>query len=111
MSKYIIIFFITIFVFSGLKVLAEENRPHSYLSRSDANELKEKLFNDHRSDILYSREKEMDELLIKIECRNLDGERCPENDIDIEIFNSGDQLNLILSWSGLLGIARTLGRD
>jgi len=71
MSKYIIIFFITIFIFSGLKVLAEENRPHSYLSRSDANELKEKLFNDHRSDILYSREKEMDELHIKIEDKEM----------------------------------------
>ena len=42
------------------------------------------------------------ELLMKIECRNIDGKRYPENDIDLEIFHSGKQLNLILSWTNKL---------
>ena len=39
------------------------------------------------------------ELTMKIECRTLEGERIPDNDLDIEIFRSGDQLNLMLCLS------------
>jgi hypothetical protein len=39
------------------------------------------------------------ELIMKIKCRNLEGERIPENDLDLEIFRSGNQLNLMLCWS------------
>ncbi len=38
------------------------------------------------------------ELLLKIECRDLDGERYPLNDLELEIFRSGTDLNLMFSW-------------
>ena len=36
--------------------------------------------------------------IIRIECRSIDGERYPENDIELEIYSSGSDLNLMLSW-------------
>ena len=39
------------------------------------------------------------ELIMRIECRTLDGERLPGNDLDLEIYCSGKQLNLMLCWS------------
>ncbi len=39
------------------------------------------------------------ELILRIESRTIDGKRLPENDIDIEIFASGPDYNLMLSWS------------
>tara|TARA_Y100001968_G_scaffold94151_2_gene84600 strand:- start:5665 stop:6075 length:411 start_codon:yes stop_codon:yes gene_type:complete len=41
---------------------------------------------------------DFNEIILKIECRNTDGVRCSENDLDLEIFRSGDELNIILSW-------------
>ncbi len=38
------------------------------------------------------------ELLLRIECRDLDGNRYPTNDLELEIFHSGDELNLMFSW-------------
>jgi len=42
------------------------------------------------------------ELVISIECRNLEGERLPENDLDLEIYRSGTDSNLMVGWSNQL---------
>ena len=42
------------------------------------------------------------ELIMRIECRSLEGERHPENDLELEIFRSGDHLNLVLGWCNQL---------
>ena len=38
------------------------------------------------------------ELIFRIECRGLDGERINENDLEVEIYLSGNELNLILAY-------------
>ncbi len=38
------------------------------------------------------------DLLLTIECRNKEGVRQPSKDIELEIYRSGNDLNLILSW-------------
>ncbi len=38
------------------------------------------------------------DLVVRIECRNKEGERKPERDLELEIFESGKELNLVLSW-------------
>ncbi len=38
------------------------------------------------------------DLLLRIECRNSEGQRYPENDIELEIYRSGEDLNLMLGW-------------
>ena len=48
---------------------------------------------DHNSNLIND-----DELLVKIECRDLDGKRLKDNDIELEIFASGSELNLMISW-------------
>ncbi len=42
------------------------------------------------------------ELILRIECRSQEGYRLPENDLDLEIFRSGMNLNLILGWTNKL---------
>ena len=42
------------------------------------------------------------ELVLRIECRDADGERYPENDLELEIYRSGIDLNLMLAWSNHL---------
>ena len=67
--KYIKILFITIMVFyHNEKLVAKntKNTSHSSLSRSDANQQKEKLFNEYRSNILFTRLNEMEDYLIRI---------------------------------------------
>ena len=44
------------------------------------------------------------ELVISIECRNLEGERLPENDLDLEIYRSGTDSNLMVGWSNQLDL-------
>ncbi len=44
-------------------------------------------------------DEDLDELIFKIECRSEDGERCPENDLELEIYKSGSDLNLMIGWS------------
>ena len=39
------------------------------------------------------------DLIIKIESRNKEGERHPEFDIDAEVYKSGSDLSITLSWS------------
>ena len=41
---------------------------------------------------------DVDELNVRIECRDGDGQRHPHRDIELEIYRSGDEVNLMLSW-------------
>ena len=41
--------------------------------------------------------KESVDVVLRIECRDVDGGRHPQNDIELEVFRSGTDLNLILS--------------
>ena len=43
-------------------------------------------------------DKEFVEFVVRIECRTCEGERHPENDLELELYRSGNDLNLILSW-------------
>ena len=43
----------------------------------------------------------LDELILRIECRDLDGIRNHEHDIELELFRSGKDFNLVV---GLIGI-------
>ena len=38
------------------------------------------------------------DLVLRIECRSSEGDRHPENDLELEIYRSGNDLNLTLSW-------------
>ena len=38
------------------------------------------------------------ELIIRIECRDQKGKRYPENDLELEIYRSGFDVNLMLGW-------------
>ena len=40
----------------------------------------------------------LDDLNVRIECRDPQGERCPERDLELEIYRSGNDINLMLSW-------------
>ena len=42
------------------------------------------------------------ELVLRIECRNAEGERYPDNDLELEIYRSGMDLNLMLGWCNQL---------
>ncbi|WP_320664385.1 hypothetical protein [Prochlorococcus sp. MIT 1223] len=46
-------------------------------------------------------QKEFTELLLKIECRDEKGNRYIDNDLELEIYRSGKDLNITLSWSEL----------
>ena len=41
---------------------------------------------------------ELDELDVRIECRDGDGQRHPDRDLELEIYRSGEEINLMLSW-------------
>ncbi len=43
-------------------------------------------------------EEENIDLTLRVECRNQDGHRSPENDLEIEIFRSGSDLSITLCW-------------
>ncbi len=38
------------------------------------------------------------DLTLSIQCRNIEGERLPENDLELEIFRSGSDLSITVSW-------------
>ena len=40
----------------------------------------------------------VDDLNLRIESRDTDGARHPERDIELEIYRSGEEVNLMLSW-------------
>ncbi len=39
------------------------------------------------------------DLMVAIECRSIDAKRSPEHDLDLEIYKSGNEYNINLSWS------------
>ena len=41
---------------------------------------------------------ELIDLTLKVECRGDNGERYPRNDLELEIFKSGSDLSITLSW-------------
>ena len=41
---------------------------------------------------------ELDDLNVRIECRDGEGQRRPDRDLELEIYRSGDEINLMLSW-------------
>ena len=41
---------------------------------------------------------DFNELIVCLECRDIDGERCSQNDLEIEIFRSGADLNITIAW-------------
>ena len=41
---------------------------------------------------------EIVDLRARLECRDSDGQRCQEHDLELEIYPSGEDLNLMLSW-------------
>lgn len=40
----------------------------------------------------------VDDLTVRIECRDQDGQRHSERDLELEMYRSGDETNLMLSW-------------
>ena len=38
------------------------------------------------------------DLRVRIECRTSEGDRRPDRDVELEIYRSGEDLNLMLSW-------------
>ena len=45
---------------------------------------------------------DLEELIFKIQCRNIDGEREETMDIELEVFKSGNEVNMTLSWKSLI---------
>ena len=41
---------------------------------------------------------DLDDLTVRIECRDADGLRHSDRDLDLEIYRSGDEINLMLGW-------------
>jgi len=40
-----------------------------------------------------------EEITLRLECRDGGGTRFPQRDLDLELYRSGSELNLMLSWS------------
>ena len=45
---------------------------------------------------------DLEDLILKIQCRNIDGEREESMDIELEVYNSGNEINMTLSWKSLI---------
>ena len=45
---------------------------------------------------------DLDDLIFKIQCRNIDGEREETMDIELEVYKSGKEINMTLSWKSLI---------
>ena len=41
---------------------------------------------------------DLEDLILKIQCRNIDGEREESMDIELEVYKSGKEVNMTLSW-------------
>ena len=41
---------------------------------------------------------DLEDLIFKIQCRNIDGEREETMDIELEVYKSGKEVNMTLSW-------------
>ncbi len=47
-------------------------------------------------------ENDLNELIFKIQCRNIDGEREESMDIELEVYKSGTEVNMTISWRSLV---------
>ena len=45
---------------------------------------------------------DLDELTLKIKCRNIDGEREESMDMELEVYKSGKEVNMTISWKSLI---------
>ena len=45
---------------------------------------------------------DLEDLIFKIQCRNIDGEREETMDIELEVYKSGKEVNMTLSWKSLI---------
>ena len=45
-----------------------------------------------------SASEQLDDLHVRIESRDGEGQRFPDQDLELEIYRSGDEINLMLSW-------------
>ncbi len=45
---------------------------------------------------------DLNDLIFKIQCRNIDGEREESMDIDLEVYKSGDEVNMTISWRSIM---------
>ena len=45
---------------------------------------------------------DFDDLIFKIQSRNIDGEREEAMDIELEVYKSGNELNMTISWKSLI---------
>ena len=45
---------------------------------------------------------DFNDLIFKIQCRNIDGEREESMDIELEVYKSGNDLNMTLSWKSIV---------
>jgi len=45
---------------------------------------------------------DFDDLVFKIQCRNFDGEREESMDIELEVYKSGNEVNMTISWKSLI---------
>lgn len=52
----------------------------------------------HRHAVVISSEPGPEECTLRLQCRRADGERLELNDIELEIYRSGEDLHLMLSW-------------
>ena len=44
----------------------------------------------------------IEDLIFKIQCRNIDGEREESMDIELEVYKSGHEVNMTISWKSLI---------
>ena len=47
-----------------------------------------------------NRSSDIEELMVRIECRDIKGQRQPHRDLELEIYPSGSSFSLMLSWWG-----------
>ncbi len=52
----------------------------------------------------YEKDLPLNDIILLIECRTSEGIRRPENDIELEIYKSGQDISIVLSWKNLLDI-------
>ena len=45
---------------------------------------------------------DLEDLTFNIQCRNIDGEREESMDIELEVYKSGNEINMTLSWKSLI---------
>ena len=45
---------------------------------------------------------DLEDFIFKIQCRNIDGEREESMDIELEVYKSGNEVNMTLSWKSLI---------